>query len=173
MRNKYMRISLEWDGIGLMALVTFIPRPLQTGSHWPQIGHSLYWTLSKPIFILGLILTILPSCIGIKNSFFNTILTAKVFSFIARISFCTYLIHIFVLSYWIATRSYDVYYTFWDIFTFYSGILVLVLFFGFLITVCIELPFSNLLKNGMQKLMKKNEDRGQDRKKGESILTTI
>ena len=82
------------------------------------------------------------------------------------------LIHIFVLSYWISTRSYDVYYTFWDIFTFYSGIIVLVLFFGFLMTVCVELPFSNLLKNGMQKFMKKNEDRGlQERGKGESILT--
>ena len=40
-------------------------------------------------------------------------------------------------------------------------------------TVFVELPFSNLLKNGMQKLMKKNEVKGfQQKGKGESILTT-
>jgi peptidoglycan/LPS O-acetylase OafA/YrhL len=42
-------------------------------------------------------LTILPSILGIHHSFFNLILNAKALTFIARISFCTYLIHLMVI----------------------------------------------------------------------------
>ena len=137
-----------------MALVTFITRPLQTGSHWDQIGHSLYWTLSKPIFIAGMIMTVLPSILGIKHSFFNLILNAKSLSFIARISFCTYLVHYIIIGQVIATRTYDIYFSNIDVFTLYLGMLVISLFFGFVVTLTVELPFSNLLKMGMKKLLK-------------------
>lgn len=141
-----MRIGVEWLGIGLMALVAFITRPLQTGSHWPQIGHSLYWAFSKPIFVTGMILTVLPSCLGIKHSFFNLILTAKCFVLIARISFCTYLVHILVIYYFLLDRVYDVYYTIPDVFVMNFGLLTISLFFGFILTMFVELPFANLLK---------------------------
>ena len=67
--------------------------------------HSLYWALSKPIFIGGMFLTILPSILGQTSSFFHLILNAKIFTFIARISFCTYLVHLFVIYQFIYSRS--------------------------------------------------------------------
>ena len=148
------RIGVEWLGIGLMALVTFVVRPLQVGHHWDQIWHSVYWTFSKPIFILGVIFTILPSCLGISHSFFNLILTNKCFVYIARISFSTYLVHILVIYYYLTDRTYDMYYNIPDLFSIYLGILVLCLFFGFIVTLTIELPFANLQKMIIEKLRK-------------------
>lgn len=137
-----------------MTLVTFIPRSLQTGSSWPLTIHALYWTLSKPIFISGLIFTVLPSCLGISSSFFNLILNAKIFIWMARVSFCTYLIHLMVVFRFSYTRAYDVYYRLIDTFVLYMGLLVLSLFLGFWLTMLVELPFANLLKIGLEKVKK-------------------
>ena len=169
-RNK-LRIVLEWVGIGLMALVAFIPRPLQTGSHWPQIAHSFYWILSKPIFIFGMILTVLPTTLGIKYSFFGLILNAKIFAWIARISFCTYLVHLMIVFRFIYNRSYDFYYQLQDIFVIDFGLLVLCLFFGFLVTLLVELPFANLLKIVMTGFKTKGRGAPIQVNKSESLLT--
>jgi peptidoglycan/LPS O-acetylase OafA/YrhL len=170
--KKYLRIGVEWFGIGLMALVTFIPRPLQTGSKWPQIAHSFYLILSKPLFILGMIVTILPASLGIKNSFFALILNAKIFTWIARISFCTYLVHLLVIIRFLYNRTFDVYYQPIDTFVIYMGLLVIGLFFGFLMTMLVELPFANLLKIMMKGIKTKgSEVDNPDEKKSDSLLT--
>lgn len=129
-----------------MSLMVFIPRNIQTGSNWPQLANSLYWGFSRAIFVLGTILTILPTILGHTTSFFNLILTSKLLHFIARISFCTYLIHLMVIYQFTYTRNYDVYYTIVDTFVIYLGLLVVSLFFGFLMTVFVELPFAKLQK---------------------------
>lgn len=154
-----------------MVFVAFIPRPLQTGSTWPQILHSLYWGLSKPIFILGIILVILPSTLGLTYSFFNTILTPKIFHFIARISFCTYLVHLMFISQFMLTRSYDTYFKTIDIFIINMGILILSLIFGFLLMIVVELPFANLQKELMNYLTK-GTTLDKKRKVKESLLST-
>jgi len=135
-----------------MAFVTFIPRLLQVGYVWPQSLHSLYISLSKIIFIFGVICTVLPTTLGFKHSFLNLILTPKIFHFIARISFCTYLVHLMIVFQFVYTRTYDLYYNITDMFVVYMGILVISLFFGFLMTLIIEVPFSNLQKELMSYL---------------------
>ena len=82
-------------------------------------------------------MTILPSCLGISHSFFNLILNAKAFVYIARISFSTYLVHILIIEYFFADRTYDLYYNIPDLFAIYFGLLVLSLFFGFIVTLTI------------------------------------
>jgi peptidoglycan/LPS O-acetylase OafA/YrhL len=89
---------------------------------------------------------VLPSILGIKHSFFRTILTAKIFTFISRISFCTYLVHLMVVYQYIYTRSYDIYYNIKDMFVIFIGFLPLILTFGAAATILIEVPFSNLLR---------------------------
>lgn len=128
------------------------------GSIWPQAVHSLYNALSKPLFILGVFLTVLPSVVGIHHSFFNLVLNAKILVIIARISFCTYLIHIFILTQFIYSRTYDTYYGMLDIFVQYQGMVVLCLFFGFLMTVIVEVPLGNMLKIGMARLKKTKKE---------------
>ena len=140
-------------GIGLMALVVFLPRLLQTGHTWPQAAHSIYRTFDKPLFVLGIIFTILPTVLGASHSFFNTLLTSKLFNFIARISFCTYLMHLFPLMQFEVTRNYDLYMSTSDVFVLYTGILVLSLFLGLVLTLTVELPFANLQKHLMKKVL--------------------
>jgi peptidoglycan/LPS O-acetylase OafA/YrhL len=129
-----------------MSFVGFIPRDLQVGHEWPQIAHSFYWGFSKPIFLLGMVLTILPTMLGHSHSFFNTLLTSKSFHYIARISFCTYLVHLMVLYNYFFTRNYDIYYGIVDQFITYLGMLIISLALGFLLTVFVELPFAKLQK---------------------------
>jgi peptidoglycan/LPS O-acetylase OafA/YrhL len=149
---------MEWSGILLMAFIVFIPRFLQIGYNWPQIIHSLYYAFSKPIFLSGLLLVVTPTLLGYRKSFFNTILTAKLFHFISRISFCTYLVHLLVITQFIYTIVIDTYYNTLDVFVTYLGLLALSLFFGLLTTLIIELPFSVLQKNLID-FLKKQKNR--------------
>jgi len=74
----------------------------------------------------------------------------------------------------IYNRTYDFYYTLKDIFVINFGLLVICLFFGFLLTMLVELPFANLLKITMTGF--KTRGRGgniaKTKEKSESMLTT-
>jgi peptidoglycan/LPS O-acetylase OafA/YrhL len=135
--SRIKRIVCELFGFCLLCFLTFLPRSIQNGSDWPLWAHALYWTFSKPIFILGMILIVLPTIIGVKNSFFCTILNNKLFSFIAKISFCTYLVHLMVVYQYIFSRFADNYYSITNVFVTELGILVISLFFGFLLTILV------------------------------------
>lgn len=86
---------------------------------------------------MGMMLTLLPSSLGIRHSFFNLVLNAKVFVLIARISFCTYLVHLMLIYRFIYMRTYDIYYNLVDMFITYLGLLPIILLFGFLMTITI------------------------------------
>lgn len=127
------------------------------GAQWPQALHSLYEALSKPLFILGMFLTMVPSSLGIHNSFFNLVLNARIMVYIARISFSTYLVHIFFIAQFFGSRSYDSYYNITDNFIINMGLLTLSLLTGFLVTVLIEVPLSNLLKLALPNITAKSK----------------
>jgi peptidoglycan/LPS O-acetylase OafA/YrhL len=99
-------------------------------------------------------MVILPTALGIKRSFFELILNNKLFMFIARISFCTYLVHLMVIYQIIYVQNTDFYYDLRSMFVIYMGILVLSLAFGFILTIFVEVPFSNLLKSLMKHKVK-------------------
>jgi peptidoglycan/LPS O-acetylase OafA/YrhL len=97
---------------------------------------------------------VIPTALGIKRSFFELILNSKLFMVIARISFCTYLVHLMVLYQVIYVQNNDFYYDLTIMFEIYMGVLVLSLLLGFLLTVLVEVPLSNLLKSIMKNRMK-------------------
>ena len=105
--NAKYRISLEWTGIIIMIFLIFIVRTLQVDITWPQWIHSLYQAFAKLLFIVALSLTILPSLIGFRHSIINLCMDTKLFNFIAKVSFCTYLIHLTVVYQWLQSRTYD------------------------------------------------------------------
>ncbi len=152
-RSKGLRIAVEWSGIALMMFLVFILRPLQVGYYWPQILHSLYGCLEKPFFIFGLLMVTFPTILGVQGSLFRTLLDNKILNFLAKISFCTYLIHLMVILQYISSRSFDNYYSLLATFTPYLGCLVVSCFFGFLMTIFVELPFSVWQKEVMKGLI--------------------
>jgi peptidoglycan/LPS O-acetylase OafA/YrhL len=114
--------------------------------------------------------------VGHSGSFFNTLLTSRGFHFIARISFCTYLVHLMVLYHFILSRNYDIYYNIIDSFVVYLGLLVVSLIVGFIATVLIELPFARLQKELMNHLKSRVKGKGRasnrsDKEMDESVLT--
>jgi peptidoglycan/LPS O-acetylase OafA/YrhL len=112
-------------------------------------------------------MTLLPSLLGFPHSFFALVLNAKPLVYLSRISFCTYLVHLFVVYYFLGDRVYDLYYNLIDVFTVYCGLLVLSLFFGFLLTMLVEVPFATLLKVGVSNYRNANKSAPK-----ESLITT-
>jgi peptidoglycan/LPS O-acetylase OafA/YrhL len=111
MAKRIIRIACELFGIIIMAFIVFIPHTLQVDIIWPQIAYSLYAALTRFLFVFGLTLTILPSLLGCKRSLVIFLMDTNLFNFIAKISFCTYLVHLTVLLIFYKSRTYDRYYS--------------------------------------------------------------
>lgn len=107
------------------------------------------------LFNVGIVMTIGPSLLGIKSSFFRTALDTSLFNIIAKLSFCCYLVHYMVISQYLANTTIDTYYKISDRFVIDLGILVLTFFFAALMVVIIEVPFAALQKSLMDKLKAK------------------
>ena len=98
-------------------------------------------------------MVIFPTILGCKGSFFKTLLDNTLFNFLAKISFCTYLIHLIVITQYTNSRTYDYYYSIPNAFPLYIGCLVVSCFLGFLMTIFIEVPCSVWQKEFMKILM--------------------
>jgi len=70
----------------------------------------------------------------------------------AKISFCTYLIHLMVIYQFCTSRTDDVYYSINDGFILYVGCLALSCTLGFLMTIFVEVPCSYYQKQLMKKV---------------------
>lgn len=100
-------------------------------------------------------MVIFPTILGYKHSFFRLILDNKLFNFIAKISFCTYLVHLMVIIQYTNSRTYDYYYSIINSFPLYLGCLVVSCFFGFIMTIFIEIPCSVWQKDFIKFLLAK------------------
>eukprot|EP00919_Chromeraceae_sp_WS-2016_P021005 GHVR01049793.1.p1 GENE.GHVR01049793.1~~GHVR01049793.1.p1 ORF type:complete len:114 (-),score=1.00 GHVR01049793.1:1495-1836(-) len=108
---------------------------------------------------MALSLTILPSLIGVKNSMVMFTMDTSLFNFIGKISFCTYLVHLIVMTQYIESRTYDVYYSLVSETILFFSFTVLSLFFGFIMTIIIEIPCSKIQKALVSKILQKSESK--------------
>lgn len=127
-----------------------------------------------------MLMVIFPTILGCQGSFFKTLLDNTLFNFLAKISFCTYLIHLIVITQYTNSRTYDYYYSIPNGFPLYLGCLVVSCFLGFLMTIFIEVPCSVWQKELMKFLMdsmKAKKENSQTRRdmitEGEGINKTI
>jgi peptidoglycan/LPS O-acetylase OafA/YrhL len=128
---------VEWTGAAILIFLILIPRTEQIDLIWPQWLQSLYYSLSKVIFVMGVLLMILPTLLNCKGSIINRYLDTSVFNFISKVSFCTYLVHLTVMNIWLNSRSNSKYLTIIPTMVEFGGILVISLFFGLLMTYMI------------------------------------
>lgn len=151
-----------------MLFLVLIPRTLQVGMQWSQFEHSLYQATGKFFFVLALYLTILPSLLGCKSSIIRFSLDTEFWNIIAKISFCTYLIHLIIVGIWLYSRTYSRYFTTIPTWAEYSGILVISMTCGLIMTFLIEVPCSKLQKSLMgfvkDKLSNNKSVKNQDTK---------
>ena len=136
-QSPNFRRLFEVTGVLLGCFICFIPRTAQGADrYWPQLAHSLYLTYAKTLFVFGLSLIILPSLLGI-NSFIKSIMDTIFFNFIAKVSFCTYLIHLIIITHWLSTRGIDSYFSFLNEYCLFASHSVLSLLFGFFLSVLV------------------------------------
>jgi hypothetical protein len=131
-------------GLSIIVFIIFIIRILQAGGKWPQIAHSLYLTLTKLFFVIGVSMLATPSLLGIKNDLFFWLMDTKMFNFMAKVSFWTYLIHYMIVEFVCFKQKTDYYYDVGDVFTLYVPVTVIAMFFGFIGTLLVESPFATL-----------------------------
>lgn len=136
------------SGVCICLFICFIPRTNQGNMYWPQIIHSIYLTFGKILFVFGLSLLIIPSIILPTNSksklLVRFILDTKLFSYIAKVSYCTYLIHLTLLLLYYGSFKFDFYYAMGPTFTIFVSFSVLSLFCGLILFLLVEQPFSHL-----------------------------
>lgn len=85
-----------------------------------------------------------PSLLGIKNDLVFFLMDTKMFNFIAKISFWTYLIHYMVVEHAVYVQKLDFYYDVEDVMTLYIPIAIISMFFGLCGTLLVEVPFAKL-----------------------------
>lgn len=70
----------------------------------------------------------------------------KTFNFIAKVSFCTYLLHLaFILVYYGSTKS-DFYYAFYPVLVLFVSFSVISIISGTVLVYMVEAPFAKLQK---------------------------
>ena len=110
MKDWRWRWVVEGIGLGLGLWVVLIPRSAQGDEHyWPQLAHSLYLTYSRTLFVVAVSFIVAPALLGLP-SFFSFILDTKLFHFIAKASYCTYLIHVMLIILWVGSQGTNFYY---------------------------------------------------------------
>lgn len=154
--KKWTRWLCELTGIALGLFLVFIPRTGQTHDrHWPQLVHSLYLSYGKFLFAVALSLIVLPSLLGI-NSIVKFLLDTKFFNWVAKVSFCGYLIHLTIMLTYIGNMKVDYYYTLPSLYPLFVSHTMSALVAGFIFSLIIEIPCTKLQKNLMKKLMRKS-----------------
>ena len=148
----WLKRLCELAGVALGIFLVFIPRTAQSDSRqWTQFTHSFFLSYGKWGFTFALSLIILPSMLGIIRFMMDT----KFFNWIAKVSFCTYLIHLTAMYLYFQNATTDFYLALIPQYGLFVSIAAISLGLGFLMTVTIELPLSRLQKILMQSLMKK------------------
>lgn len=137
---------MQLVGLAIIVFIVVIPRTLQVGHKWPQIVHSIYLTFTKLFFVVGVSMLAMPCLLGIKNDLFFFLMDTKAFNFIAKISFFTYLIHYMVVEHVNYTRKVDFYFDTRDVLNLYIPVAIISMFFGFIGTMLVEVPFGKLQK---------------------------
>jgi peptidoglycan/LPS O-acetylase OafA/YrhL len=155
-RNRILQWSIELSGVFLGTFICFIPRTGQNEHNWPQLAHSLYLTYGKTGFVVAVSLIVLPSLLGM-NSFVRFILDTKLFNFIGKVSYCTYLVHLIFITYWMYAQFTNFYFGPIATYVIFLTTSIASIFFGFILSILVEIPFAKFQKQLMSKLLHKKE----------------
>ena len=107
--SRLIRVAIEMTGVLLGLFLILIQRTNQNDGYWPQYVHSLYLTYAKTLFVVAISLIVMPSLLG-ADSMVRFIMDTKFFNFVAKVSYCTYLVHAMFIFQWLLQYKVDLYY---------------------------------------------------------------
>lgn len=155
-RNRRINWMIQFSGFLLTAFITFIPRTAQNDHYWPQLAHSLYLTYGKTLFVVGISLIILPSLLGV-DSFVRLLMDTKLFNFVGKVSYCTYLVHFFFILIWFLGQISTFYFEPIHIYSQFAAVSFISIFSGFMLAILVEIPFAKFQKKLIGVLLKSTQ----------------
>ncbi|KAM3141981.1 hypothetical protein pb186bvf_005854 [Paramecium bursaria] len=173
--NRYMKLFIQMFSyiIGSSIILIFCLgwRGLQIADSRENYGPQWVWYLwhgtCRPIFVIGVTLLCIPCMIGLPDLYlhyqlsFNTkFMNCLFFRFVAKISFCCYLIHYTILTIIMATFYVTPEYTFKSQLSVFIVAGCMTLALALLITLIVEMPFLKLENRLMSRY--KNQKSGHE-----------
>ena len=89
----------------------------------------------RSLFPFAILMTVLPSLLGVKNTFIRTLLDKTTFNFLARISYAVYLVHGLVILYVSNTKRYDTYFWISDLYVTSLAVILISCVAGLILTI--------------------------------------
>jgi peptidoglycan/LPS O-acetylase OafA/YrhL len=144
-------------GIGLISTIVWVAVPYQKNEViWSTVGQAFYNSLNRVGFILGIMLVTFPAMFGCKNDPCHIILGSWIWSPIAKVSFCMYLVHFIVLMMGVFSNRMDMYWQYSSMLYAYVADVFWSILLATLLSVLVESPIL-----GIEKILM----RGGDKKK--------
>jgi len=126
----------------------------------PLVYRILYNGLSRTAWGIALSWITL-ACVTGYGGFVNTILSSKFLLPLSRLTYCGYLIHVYVLKTYVKNLNAVAHFSHFSQVMLFLGALLLTFLISFLISVMFELPFLTLDKTLLGTNKKKNKNKGK------------
>lgn len=134
-RSIPIRISFYIIGITMCEFTIWAIMPFQTGSHWSTTKQAFYNAFNRVVFLLGVYLCVFAAMFGCENDPTKYILGHRIFSPLAKVSFCIYLMHLIMIMGGTFSSKMDLY---WEP---YSAVYIVIsdIFWSVIAATCLSL----------------------------------
>ncbi|KAM3134927.1 hypothetical protein pb186bvf_012927 [Paramecium bursaria] len=144
-------------GFGIVLSLWLGWRPVQISDKfaaWPMWFQNIWHGICRSVFVIGLSIVVIPSIIGMRDIFI-LFMSQITFRFMAKISFCGYLLHYIFIIVVIGLYYESPEFSEITLYQSFFGVTAITIIFGSLMTLFIEIPLSKLEKRLLQN--KKNQ----------------
>jgi len=147
--SRPLRWSFYVIGCAIMTAMVFIVTPdnrmFLKGRYYGTFFSTLYNPLCRPLYVFGLGLFLMGPIVG-KNYFLQIFLGSRFWAPWAKISFYSYLVHLFVFTWFFGQMRQSIYLDHKSILWSYFGVIVLSIFVATFLSVLFEAPWMQLEK---------------------------
>lgn len=151
--SRYVRYLFYLIGLGLISFMIFMEYPAYSSAaksesledDWNQSSRSAFMAFNRSGFVLGVSLIVLPLLMGYNKAVGN-VMRSRVWTPLARLSFCGYLVHISVLAMIYGRQEVAYYLTSFNLLTDFVVGCVGTYAIAFLIFILVECPMINVEK---------------------------
>lgn len=160
-----IRVVFYIVGIALISTVVWVVVPYQRLEvSWSNVGQGFYNSLNRVAFLLGIMLLTFPAMFGCKNDPVHIILGNWVWSPIAKVSFCMYLMHFIAVLMGIFSNRMDMYWQYTTMIYSFIADVVWSILLATLLSVMVESPILGMEKIFMRGDKKKEKPEPEPRR---------
>lgn len=162
--SRLFRYFLYIIGIALIITIAYIYPDFYNGddkdTHKIIALHLLYTILGRPFFVIGILCIIYPALLGKCRA--SVLLSNEVWSPLAKSTYCAYMIHLIVFSFYIFTLEEGMYFTIHKVLLNACDVMVITYLISLVITLLFESPVVQMSKYLLMPPKKKVEETPTD-----------